>query len=193
MVNRGLRALGLLGAVAAVWLAAGGTAQAQRFHKIEGVRPELHMDLGPGIGTGFLLEIPVYPDGWLERSDMEDELDLAPAFDFFFYTFHHCHRGPHDPGFCDNNDDFDPAFGPSLSVQWNVYIGDKWSVFPVAGIAFMIIEDDWIYRHDPGEDNDYEFTVAPVIGVGGRWHFGDRGALVLRLGFPFGMQFGVAF
>lgn len=185
----------VLGAVAClVWLAASSTAEAQTFHKVETVRPELHLSLGPGVGTGFQIEIPVHRDGWLEDRRFEDELVISPGFEFFFHTWDDCRNPAGRPSYCDDfDDDWDPAFGPFVTVRWNVYLNETWSVFPEAGIAFMIVQDHWIYHYHDYDDDDYEFTAAPVIGGGARWHFSDRGALVMRLVFPFGFQFGVAF
>jgi hypothetical protein len=35
--------------------------------------------------------------------------------------------------------------------------------------------------------------VDPLLAVGGRYHWSDRNSLVLRIGWPIGVQFGVTF
>lgn len=180
-----------VGCLVVAWLALEGGAEAQsiRQNKIDGVRPELHISLGPGFGTGFQLEIPIVPDGFLKHNKFEDELVISPGFEFFLLQFHGHHHGPDD----DVHGGFNPAFGPTIAARWNVYVHDQWSVFPELGLTVMIAEDHFAYHgHHHGNDH-YHAYVDPMIGGGARWHFSDRGSLVFRLVFPFGFQFGVAF
>jgi hypothetical protein len=167
------------------------SAEAQRGrwgrpHRIEGVRPEIHMSLGPGFGTGVQFGIPVVPDGFLQRGP-EDEFVISPGFEFYFVDFDDNLARRYE-----DDDNFDPAFGPFVVARWNVYVHDKWSVFPEAGFTVMIAEDDFIYHGHDGND-DFDVFADAVIGAGARWHFSDRGALVMRLVYPFGFQFGVNF
>lgn len=72
------------------------------------------------------------------------------------------------------------AIAPMVAMQWNFYFGHEWSVFPNLGFTIIINDDG----HPDAE---------PVIEVGGRYHFNDRNALMLRIGWPGLLQFGVTF
>jgi hypothetical protein len=145
------------------WAGLPSTASAQegggRF--ISGVRPEAHMDLfyhnGKWFGLGGRVEIPLVQQGLLVN--VNDELALAPGFDFLINDF---------------------AFAPMLALQWNFYFGNQWSVFPDLG--FVIIIGDHGHAH-----------ADAVFEIGGRYHFNDRNALMLRIGWPGLLQFGVTF
>jgi hypothetical protein len=72
------------------------------------------------------------------------------------------------------------AIAPMVAMQWNFYVAREWSVFPDLGFAIIIGE----HGHP---------DVEPVFEVGGRYHFNDRNALMLRIGWPGLLQFGVTF
>jgi len=66
-------------------------------------------------------------------------------------------------------------------MQWNFYLSTHWSVFGEPGIGFTA-SNSW-----KGGD-----TVYPVFGAGGRYHFNEKIALTMRLGFP-AISVGVSF
>lgn len=66
-------------------------------------------------------------------------------------------------------------------MQWNFYLSTHWSVFGEPGIGFTAA-NSW-----RGRD-----TVYPVFGAGGRYHFSEKVALTMRLGFP-ALSVGVSF
>jgi hypothetical protein len=63
-------------------------------------------------------------------------------------------------------------------LQWNFWLSTHWSVFGEPGIAF-------------GSGGPYS-GVFPAFFAGGRFHFTDRIALTLRLGYP-DLSVGVSF
>jgi hypothetical protein len=71
------------------------------------------------------------------------------------------------------------ALGPMVALQWNFYFG-QWSVFPDLGFVILI----------PGHGDAH---ADLVFEVGGRYHLNDRNALMLRIGWPGLLQFGVTF
>lgn len=65
-------------------------------------------------------------------------------------------------------------------MQWNFWLSTHWSVFgePGVGLAFNQFR---------GRD-----TIHPVIDLGGRYHFTDKIALTMRVGYP-AVSVGVSF
>jgi len=185
---------------------ASASAQGHRSHPgdhnaIDGVRPEIHLDLGGWwhtFGAGFRIDIPIVPDGFLRGTSIHDELALSPGADLWFIGYHrYYYRSRYcDPYGCDDND---LAFWPIIAVDWNLYLGESWSVFPELGIVFLLWDDYYGY-------NDYwcdargcyggraDIYVLPHFGAGARWHFTDRNAIVFRLVWPPGaLQVGITF
>lgn len=164
------RTLALVLAVAA----APATTAAQESVMIDGVRPEVHLGIGWGaeLGLGARLDIPIVPRGFIDSGDVHDELALSPGADVFF----------------DAGGDDEIGVAALLAVQWNFYVHPEWSVFPELGLA-LIFGD-----HDRGRGNDDDdVRLRPFLAAGGRYHWSRRNALVLRLGFPLGLQVGVTF
>ena len=156
-------------------------AEAQGRH-IQGLRPEVHAGVGfhGFLSAGFDLEFAIVPDGFLRR--MDDELALAVGFDVLFADFSR-----------DRDDIHGFGFAPNVTAQWNIYLSDRWSVFPEAGftVLFLTEGDHRYYRgHGRGGRRGY---VDAVAGVGARLHMGERFALVFRVGYPFGAQIGLNF
>jgi hypothetical protein len=59
-----------------------------------------------------------------------------------------------------------------VALQWNFWLSTHWSVFGEPGIGFAA-------NHDPSRD-----LLHPVLMVGGRYHFTDKIALTMRIGYP---------
>ena len=95
---------------------------------------------------------------------VEDDLALSPGADLLF-------------------DDGRVWVGIPFALQWNFYINHQWSVFPELGAALLVGEH---HRHS-------DVAVDFLLAVGGRYHFSDRNALVLRIGWPIGVQIGITF
>jgi hypothetical protein len=93
-----------------------------------------------------------------------DDLTISPGADLLF-------------------NDGDVWFAVPVALQWNFYINQLWSVFPEMGLALLFGHHH--HKHDVAVD----FLLA----VGGRYHFSSRNALVLRIGWPIGLQFGITF
>jgi hypothetical protein len=130
------------------------------------VRPEVHLDLGfrADLGFGVRIDIPIVPEGLLLSA--KDELAISPGADLLF-------------------DDGEVWVGIPIALQWNFYLERAWSVFPELGVALLAGH----HHHDHHDNVGVDFLLA----VGGRYHWSDRNALVLRIGWPIGVQFGVTF
>lgn len=59
-----------------------------------------------------------------------------------------------------------------IAMQWNFWLSTHWSVFGEPGVAISLNQ----YR-----DRD---TLSPHFMAGGRFHFNDRIALTMRIGYP---------
>jgi hypothetical protein len=167
--------------VAAVSTAFGTSALAADEHigrdhnQIEGVRGDVHGSVSSfGVfGTGARAEFPIVPNGLVGGA--YDEVALSLGADLFFAEL--------NPGWY--NDGLYVV--PIAALQWNFYVSDHWSIFPEAGVAFLLDPDD---RGWNGHDGVY---VAPNLGFGARYHFASRNALLLRASTPGGVQVGLTF
>lgn len=173
------RPLWLFLCAAIIWLVTPSSNVEAQAHRIQGLRPEVHAGVGfhGFLSAGFDLEFAIVPDGFLRQ--MDDELALAAGFDLLFFDFY---RDPNEPR--------GVGFAPNLTAQWNVYLSDKWSVFPEAGLTLLFVTEGRYYR---GYGNNRRVYVDAVVGVGARYHLGPRVGLVFRVGYPFGAQIGLNF
>ena len=163
--------LGLL--VASTAAAADDTGYSE--NRINDIRLDIHASFGGygSLGAGFRLDIPLIGDGVLDNVD--DELALSFGADAFFYN-----------GIFPDRYSGGIYVVPSVVVQWNFYFGKSWSVFPEAGIAFYVGDGQQMRR-------DSSFYAAPAFGLGFRYHFSARNALLVRVATPTGIQIGVTF
>lgn len=131
--------------------------------QISGVRPELHLDLAIHGDPGVGARLDIPIVPEGFIDGTVDELAISPGIDLLFGG--------------------DLWIGLPVAFQWNFYLERKWSVFPELGLALFVGD------HPKKDDIGIDLLVA----LGGRYHLTDRNALVLRLGYPFGLQFGVTF
>jgi hypothetical protein len=69
------------------------------------------------------------------------------------------------------------AFVLPAVMQWNFWLSTHWAVFGEPGVAVGLGNKDF---------------VSPIFAVGGRFHFNERIALTMRLGYPY-VSVGVSF
>lgn len=69
------------------------------------------------------------------------------------------------------------SFAIPLVLQWNFWVSTHWAVFGEPGLALAFGRKDYI---------------GPTIFGGGRYHFNERVALTLRVGYP-SISVGVSF
>jgi len=142
----------------------GGGAHAARS---SAVRFDVHVNVGwyRFFALGFRVDIPIVPDGLIDGAD--DELAITVGAEVaWFYRY--------------------KGFGvfPVLALQWNFFLGQKWSIFPELGVAFLF----------GPQRNDYWSTfAAPHVAFGVRYHFSQRNALLARVAWPGGFQIGITF
>lgn len=170
-----LGALALMSALLAPGIASAKTAaKVDSANHISGVRFDLHADLGGYVsfGAGFRADLPLIHSGLLARTD--DELALSIGVDAYFANFYHQYYSG------------GPYVIPSAVLQWNFYLGPNWSVFPELGVALYVGNGDDLPRGLP-------VYAALDVGVGVRYHFSNRNALLFRVNRPTGLQIGVTF
>lgn len=156
---------------------------------IHGVRIELHATLGyyQAFGGGLRVDIPLLPQGFTDKLD--DEFALSVGGDFTAIAW----RDRYNDGLGGYGRGWGQWYGDwsmwmVATANWNLYLGEKISVFPELGFTVSIY-DCW---HRDGRE-DVCVTAAPVGGVGFRYHFGTRAAFVARINWPIGFQAGIAF
>ena len=190
-MTRRTSAFVVVATMATVLLGTAADAEAQRRgrgRKIDGVRFDVHLDAGwhQAFGVGFRVDIPIVPDGFIDSVD--DELAISPGGELFFWSWHG-HRGRGN--YWDYRSD-GVAFWPVVMAQWNFYLNESWSIFPELGMGIAF----WSYEHEHrgGEIETHgEVRPFPSISFGARWHFTDRNALLFRINWPAGAQFGITF
>jgi hypothetical protein len=188
------RALCLVVGVAA-WLGA-SSARAESIIKHPGEHPhylleaEPHLILAPfdppydgrgtGLGLGFRGTIQILHNGFIPK--LNNSVGIGFGLDWVHYQ-----RNDNARGYCTryqtleatrvcvevNGGGFDRnyVFLPVV-LQWNFWLHPNWSAFAEPGFAVVV--------HDHGS-----FDFEPfVFYLGGRYHFNDRIALTMRLGYP---------
>ena len=133
-----------------------------------------------GFGVGVLFAIPVVRNGFIPAID--DSVAIAFALDWVHYDY--CYWAPMG---C-NGDYVDL----SVTLQWNFYVSQRWSVFGEPGLMLYhgFFDDCPPGSECPGQP--VGTGVYPVLFLGGRYHLNDTMALTLRIGFPtfsFGFSF----
>ncbi len=153
------------GAACALALAAWACAPARASaQQIHGVRIEGHLDLALEGDPGVGARVDIPIVPNGFLDGANDELALSPGVDLLF--------------------NHGAWFGLPVALQWNFYLDPKWSVFPELGAVLFFGHG---VRGNSGVGADI------LVALGGRYHLNDRNALVLRIGWPFGLQFGVTF
>ncbi|MFO7178775.1 MAG: hypothetical protein DIU78_008765 [Pseudomonadota bacterium] len=183
-------------AALAIGLALLGTASvadAQSTIKRPGLRPayttelEPHLLLGifdppgpgdePGFGLGLRATFDVAPDGFI--GPINDSVGIGVGLDVLDYDGRargDCERfepGPNGTRICTEVSGTGSPVYALLPVvmQWNFWLTRNWSVFGEPGLLFQVAEGD--------------IDVSPfVLYAGGRFHFSDRVALTMRIGYP---------
>lgn len=158
---------------------------------IHGLRIEVHGTLGyyQALGAGMRVEIPILPRGFTDKLD--DEFALSVGGDFTALRWRDRTFDGSRPGYGHGWGQWygDWSVWSVATANWNLYIGDKISVFPELGFT-VSIHDCW----DRSGRDDVCVTAAPVGGVGFRYHFAPpRVAFVARVNWPVGLQVGLTF
>jgi len=192
-----------LGAVAAALCStlncpafAQSTIRSPGAHPSYGVELEPHLVLGPfdppgntrgaGIGAGLRATVPIVNNGFVQT--INNSVGLSFGFDWLHYssgqdaTIGPCGRwipGPDNTRVCVQVAGLSRApanyvYLP-LAMQWNFWLHRRFSAFGEPG---------FVIYHRKAEYESGHFGLAPLLQLGGRWHFSDIAALTFRFGYP---------
>jgi hypothetical protein len=157
--------------------------------RIPGDHPDYHVDIEPhgvlavgfdgfdgifGFGGGVRFSIPVCKNCFIPR--INNNVAITFGADFAYYPF----PNNYQPTF---------LFLP-VALQWNFFVDKKWSVGPEVGFT------PWfgLYNYAVCDGNGcHNWELWPSIAAVGRYHFNQKVALTMRLGFPEFFNIGVSF
>jgi hypothetical protein len=141
-----------------------------------------------GIGLGARFSIPLVDNGFV--SSINDSVAITFGVDWLHYSGADCYGyyygpPPPHPWPCYNVGDANYLFFP-VAMQWNFFVGRRWSVFAEPGLAVYHGFFDYCSAAPPGTPcaNPSSTGVDLAIFLGGRYHFGEHAALTMRLGYP---------
>ena len=152
-----------------------------------------HYDYAPndGFGLGARFSIPIVKNGFIPS--INNSVAIGFGLDWVHYAGASCYYygGPHHPnGPCYDVGDANYLFFPVV-MQWNFFVAKQWSVFGEPG---LVIYHGWFdyCAGVPNCGNPTSTGVDFAFYLGGRYHFNEHVALVLRIGYPT-FSFGVSF
>jgi hypothetical protein len=179
-------------AVLAVLATFPSTSRADETIRIPGDHPDYHIDIEPhgvlgwsywdwdvygvfGFGGGVRFSMPLCKNCFIPK--INNNVAISFGADLVFYPL--------------GNANFVPTYLVlPVAMQWNFFVHKKWSVGPEIGFAptFGVFYD---YGNCNGPCHNFWF--APLFAAVGRYHFNDKVALTMRLGFPEFFNIGVSF
>lgn len=182
-------------------LAAPSDAQAQSIIKIPGDHPDYKVEVEPhavlgwghlyhgnGLGLGGRFSIPIVDNGFI--STINNSVAIGFGVDWVRYSdcyYYDVRKGRYGYG-CGAS-----YFTFPVVMQWNFWLSPRWSVFGEPGLyVYHGVFDDYCDPAFPGCAYPTRTGVDIALYLGGRFHFNDKIALTLRLGYPTS-SFGVSF
>ena len=131
-----------------------------------------------GFGAGFRGSIVLVDNGFVKT--INNSVAISFGVDWLHYDVDDwCGNGNNNCGW----DDDANLFWLPVTMQWNFWLSEKWSVFGEPGLALRINDDHY------DDDLDLDF----VFYAGGRFHFSRAASLTMRLGWPTALSVGVSF
>jgi hypothetical protein len=178
-------------------------------YKVE-IEPKLNLSYlglwnygGNAWGPGVRFTIPVMSPGFIKTINDSigisfglDMLKYSGYYDNYYYGY--CAGNPRNcPGYA-----YDPSFWAvhiPVTLQWNFWLTDSWSVFGEPGLT---IRHAWYHEYPNYAGCDPRFyqcsydrsttDVFFTFFAGGRYHFSDTLALTMRLGYPIDFSIGLS-
>jgi len=136
-----------------------------------------------GLGPGVRFGIPIMSPGFIKS--INDSIAISFGADLMYLTprskSNECGRDG-----CDYRA-FWALYFP-VTMQWNFWLTDKWSVFGEPGVTLQTAATkcERIYGcRNPG-------FIGPAFYAGARYHFSDTFALTMRIGWPNGLSVGIS-
>lgn len=141
---------------------------------------EPHLDFTPFVdgggsagGVGARVTIPLLDEGFI--AGLDDGVGIGFGGDFLRYSG--CYRVRDFSGSCSGV----WTLRVPVVMQWNFWLSPHWSAFGEPGVVVTHV----------GHGAECDLGTCPsrdsldlVVWAGGRWHFGEKTALTLRLGAP---------
>jgi len=115
-----------------------------------------------GLGASLRYRHTIVPDGWLRKGNVRDELGFEGGVDYMSYTI--------DP--YDWTLSLVEVYG---SVTWNVWLTEKFAVYPRAGLGYGVAS------LDTGGATPLVGSYSGIYGVGGLGALYDLGGVRLRI------------
>jgi hypothetical protein len=169
-------------------------------HPNYSVEIEPHLDLAlvaptagsSGFGVGGRFTIPVVKNGFVPT--INNSVGVGFGLDWLHYNGCYYYY-PYYTAACDNLN----SFWIPVVMQWNFFLASHWSVFGEPGLAVAYQNYGNYYGCFDGAGRPIacgpgpnRTTLEPVIFFGGRYHFSEGTALILRVGWPYA-SFGISF
>jgi hypothetical protein len=124
-----------------------------------------------GFGIGARFGIPIVSNGFVPT--INNSVAISFGFDWLHYA------GCYYRGDCTAD-----YFDFPVTMQWNFYVSEHWSVFGEPGLFIYhgFIDNRCDIAGCIG--GPQETGVLPAFFVGARYHFNDTVSLTMRLGYP---------
>ncbi|MCL2778596.1 MAG: hypothetical protein FWD73_11375 [Polyangiaceae bacterium] len=134
-----------------------------------------------GFGLGGRFSIPIVDPGFIPT--INNNVAISFGIDWVHYTGCY-YAGTH----CGAD-----YFMFPVALQWNFWLTKQWSVFGEPGLFIY----HGFYNNDfcnglVGCSNPTVTSIDPAFFVGARYHFNNRTALTMRVGYPY-LSIGVSF
>jgi hypothetical protein len=152
-----------------------------------------HYDYAPndGFGLGARFSIPIVDNGFV--SSINNSVAIGFGLDWVHYSGTNCYYYYRGNGPCYDVGDANLLFFPVV-MQWNFFVAKRWSVFGEPGLVIWHGFYDYCAGAPAGFNcgNPTQTGVDFAFYAGGRYHFNEHVALVMRIGYPT-FSFGVSF
>lgn len=137
-----------------------------------------HLYRDTGFGAGARLSIPIVDNGFIKS--INNSVAISFGVDWIRYSG------------CYYYDDRRYGYGCGASyfvlpaaMQWNFWLTTRWSVFGEPGLyLYHGVFDDYCDERFRGCTHPTRTSVDLAFYAGGRFHFSDKIALTMRLGYP---------
>jgi len=145
---------------------------------------------GTAFGPGVRFSIPVMSPGFVKT--INDSVAISFGLDLVHYSgyTYYANCGRFGCATYYDGPDFWAAYFP-VTMQWNFWLSDRWSVFGEPGLAFRHAFWGDAYCA-PGYYCGHRDDFLPAFFLGGRFALSDRLALTMRLGYPMLFSIGLS-
>ncbi len=155
---------------------------------------------GNGWGPGVRFSIPIVSPGFI--TPINNSVAISFGADLVRYEGYGYYRWCNDRRCREVYAGYDDSFWAvhlPVTMQWNFWLTEKWSVFAEPGLTIRHA----FHRDDPYYDTYCDPRVFDcrkrdstnlyfTFFAGGRFHFSDRMALTMRLGHPIDLSLGLS-